>query len=421
MSGSGSWYHLSVKTVGRSAGRSVVAAAAYRLGLSLHDAEIDRTHDYTRRHGVKMTFVFAPEVAPDWVFDPTRLWNEANAAEKRKNSTLAREAELALPASLTDDARARIVQDFSQALVDRYGVAVTAAIHEPSRHGNQANFHAHILFTTRAIDADGFGKKTRVLDDQKTGPVEIVWLREHAANLINAALADGGSDERVDHRSFADRGLVKEPTMHLGPKATEIERRGEISELGDVNRDVKNRNAQLDSLVDELAALDAEIVQAEEQRLDDRYGDDRDVERASFTEAAQEPSAGGSTALRTLRDRRAAELTSLEMPDPGLAVFLPEPSDTPRSPAFKSVEERRISEAIAHHATTQMEAKAPGRRLAKLRSWFGQFREYVAGWRETIQERADHYLAAWEKDEMRERAAEQSPDHRPRPDMEHDR
>ena len=421
MSTSGSWYHLSVKTVGRSAGRSVVAAAAYRLGACLHDQEVDTTHDYTRRHGVKMSLTLAPETAPDWVFDPSRLWNEANVAEKRKNSTLAREAELALPAGLSDEARALIVQDFSQALVDRYGVAVAAAIHEPSRRGDQKNFHAHILFTTRAIDAEGFGKKTRILDDKKTGPQEVIWLRQHAADLINAALEEGGSDERVDHRSYADRGLVKEPTTHLGPKATEIERRGEASELGDVNRHVKTRNAQLDALVDELAALDAEIAQAEEQRLDDRYGDDRELKRASFTEAAQEPRNRHSVAFGAVLARRTAELARLEQPDPGLTMFLPEPSATPRSPAFKAVEERRISEAIAHHAATQMEAKAPGGRLAKLRSWFGQFREYVAGWREAIQERAEHYLTGWERDEMRERAAEQSSDHRTQPGMEHDR
>ncbi len=112
MGASGSWYHLSVKTVGRSAGRSVVAAAAYRLGACLHDKEVAVTHDYTRRHGVHMTHTVAPESAPEWVYDPARLWNEANAAEKRVNSTLAREAELALPASLTNEARALIVQDF---------------------------------------------------------------------------------------------------------------------------------------------------------------------------------------------------------------------------------------------------------------------------------------------------------------------
>ena len=46
---------MSVKTMSRSAGRSVVAAAAYRLGEQLHEAEVDQTHDYRRRSGVTVT------------------------------------------------------------------------------------------------------------------------------------------------------------------------------------------------------------------------------------------------------------------------------------------------------------------------------------------------------------------------------
>jgi hypothetical protein len=33
-----------------------------------------------------------------------------------------------------------------------------------------------------------------------------------------------------------ERGIEGEPTTHLGPAATEMERRGEQSERGDVNR-----------------------------------------------------------------------------------------------------------------------------------------------------------------------------------------
>ena len=49
------WYHCSVKPVSRSAGRSVVAAAAYRLGERLEDAMYATVHDYTRRRGVEAT------------------------------------------------------------------------------------------------------------------------------------------------------------------------------------------------------------------------------------------------------------------------------------------------------------------------------------------------------------------------------
>jgi MobA/MobL family len=61
-----SWYHCSVKPVSRSAGRSVVAAAAYRLGECLHDELYAKTHDYTRRRGVEATFTIVPADAPQW-------------------------------------------------------------------------------------------------------------------------------------------------------------------------------------------------------------------------------------------------------------------------------------------------------------------------------------------------------------------
>jgi|SRR5579883_636138 len=263
-----SWYHCSVKPVSRSAGRSVVAAAAYRLGERLQDERYAVLHDYTRRRGVESAFTLAPAGAPEWALTPERLWNEAEKAETRKNSTLAREVELALPACLSPQERQAIAREFAAALVDRYGVAVSAAIHSPGK-GDERNFHAHILFTTREMTPAGLGKKTRILDDLKTGPKEVTALRELAADIINEALADANSDIRVDHRSFKERGIEREPTTHLGPAASEIERRGEQSDRGDLNRAASDINATLDAvaeLVSERATL-TQAIEEERERL----------------------------------------------------------------------------------------------------------------------------------------------------------
>lgn len=269
---SGNWYHMSVKTIGRSAGRSATAAVAYRLGERIHDEKTDLTHDYRARSGIETSFTLAPGNAPEWAHDPERLWNAAEGAERRKNSTLAREVELALPANVTPEARLSIVQAFSLGLVERYGVGVTAAIHQPGSEGDQRNHHAHIMFTTREFDEDGLGAKTRILDDRKTGPEEVTYMRTYAAQLINEVLADSGSDERVDHRSFKDRGLDAEPTTHSGPAATNKERRGEESDRGDGNRDVEENNARRDKindLVDELAELHQQIAQQTAEEFED--------------------------------------------------------------------------------------------------------------------------------------------------------
>ena len=141
----------------RSAGRSVVAAAAYRLGECLHDERYQTVHDYTRRGGIECTFTVAPVDAPAWAHDPEALWNGAERGETRKNSTLAREVELALPSFLEPGDRQSIAEQFAEALVERYRVAVSVAVHEPSRHGDDRNYHAHILFTTREMTTGGLG------------------------------------------------------------------------------------------------------------------------------------------------------------------------------------------------------------------------------------------------------------------------
>ncbi len=233
-----SWYHCSVKPVSRSAGRSVVAAAAYRLGQCLHDERYDITHDYTRRSGVESAFTALPIDSPEWARSPERLWNAAEQAEKRVNSTLAREIELALPAFLSPEDRRGIAETFARERVERYKVAVSVAIHQPGK-GDERNYHAHILFTTREMTPDGLGKKTRILDDRKTGPQEVTKLRELAADIINAALKEAAdADIRVDHRSFEARGIERGADHALRPRRQrEMERRGEPSSRGDINRD----------------------------------------------------------------------------------------------------------------------------------------------------------------------------------------
>lgn len=108
---------------------------------------------------------------------------------------------------------------------------------------------------------DGLCKKTRVLDDRKTGPQEVIKLRELAAGIINQSLAAVNSDIRVDHRSFKDRGIEREPTTHLGPAASEMERRGEQTERGGINREAD----QVNTLMDERGALDTAIENERER------------------------------------------------------------------------------------------------------------------------------------------------------------
>lgn len=217
-------YHLSVKTVSRSTGRSATAAAAYRSGARIVDRREGVIHDYRRRSGVLSTMIVAPAGAA-WARDREALWNRAELAENRRNSTVAREYELALPAELDAAGRKALVTHFATHLVERYGIAADIAIHAPSQEGDDRNHHAHVLTTTRAVGPDGLGAKTRVLDTATTGAAEIEQLRASWAEMTNAALAASGLDERVDHRSLAAQGVEGPATKHLGPDLTAVERR----------------------------------------------------------------------------------------------------------------------------------------------------------------------------------------------------
>ena len=222
-------YHLSVKTISRSAGRSATAAAAYRAGVEIADERTGEIHDYRRKGGVESAELVLPAGAPEWAADRAALWNAAEQAEKRKNSTVAREFEIALPAELSPDERQRLALDFARELVERHRCAADVAIHAPSKGGDHQNHHAHILLTTRRLTPEGFSEKTRELDDRKTKEVD-GW-RERFASLQNERLRENGLEARVDHRSHAERGIETAPTLHLGPGATGYERRtGELSE-----------------------------------------------------------------------------------------------------------------------------------------------------------------------------------------------
>ena len=227
-------YHLSVKPISRSAGRSATAAAAYRageLGAPIVDERTGDVHDYTRKRGVLSADIVLPDGAPSWAQDRPRLWNAAELAEKRKDACVAREYEVALPAELTPHERRLLALDFAKDMANREGCAVDVCIHEPGRGGDSRNHHAHILRTTRRVEAEGMGAK---LDTEKAGrnrTADLEAVRARWAQLTNERLAEAGNQARVDHRSLVDQGMERAPTVHLGPAATGYERRtGQPSE-----------------------------------------------------------------------------------------------------------------------------------------------------------------------------------------------
>jgi ATP-dependent exoDNAse (exonuclease V) alpha subunit len=237
-------YHLSVKPVSRGAGRSATAAAAYRAAERIKDHTTGQVFDYTRKRGVEHAEIVLPVEAArrdiNWARDRQQLWNAAEVAEKRKDARVAREYEVALPQELSKAQRLDLTREFSQELANRFGCAVDFAIHKPHREGDQRNFHAHILTTTRQVEATGLGAKTSIewadTDRAKQGlgaaKEEVTAIRERWAVLTNEKLQALGHESRVDHRSLEAQGEQRIPSQHMGPAVTAIERRGDHSEVG---------------------------------------------------------------------------------------------------------------------------------------------------------------------------------------------
>lgn len=261
-------YHMSVKTVGRSGGRSATGAAAYRSGERIECERYGLTHDYTRKQGVEHCEIFLPHGAPRWARERSKLWNTAEQKETRKNSTVAREFELALPHELTNDQRIELVKSFSERLVHRHRMAVDACIHAPDKQGNNLNHHAHILCTTRRLSEDGFTEKTRELDVKNSGEVDH-W-REVWADMVNEHLQRASVEARVDHRTLeAQRAeaieqgdkvkaeaLNYEPTIHEGAKVRHMSKRG-----------IETNRARQNAELEEAKIIHLEAFRAKQKKL----------------------------------------------------------------------------------------------------------------------------------------------------------
>ena len=249
-------YRLSAQVISRGKGQSSVASAAYRSASRLVDERTGEIHDYGRKGGLIHSEVMTPEGTPDWMQDRAQLWNAVEAVERRKDAQLAREVQLSLPHELTQAQRQALVLGFVQEQFVSRGMIADVAIHAPSDKGDQRNHHAHVMLTMRNLTVDGFGKKNR---DWNSPEVLEQW-RENWARHQNRALERHGHEARVDHRSYEAQGIDREPSQHLGPVASDMERNGNPSRIGDENRAIANDNAERVRDHIEAARLASEIA-----------------------------------------------------------------------------------------------------------------------------------------------------------------
>ena len=255
-------YHCSIKIVSRGKGKSAVAAAAYRSGEKLTNEWDGLTHDYTKKGGVVHSEILLPAHAPPAFSDRSTLWNSVELSEKSNNAQLAREVEIALPVELSREEQTRLVRDYCSSQFVSKGMVADFNLHDTGG----GNPHAHILLTMRPLDEKGAwlpkSKKEYVLDENgekirlpsgryKTRKVDLmdwnnrenaeVWRRAWA-DLANEFLAQNNRPERIDHRSYERQGIDQIPTVHVGVSATQMEKKGIVTERGELNRNIKAAN-----------------------------------------------------------------------------------------------------------------------------------------------------------------------------------
>ena len=317
-------YHCSIKIVSRGKGKSAVAAAAYRSGEKLTNEWDGLTHDYTKKGGVVHSEILLPAHAPPAFSDRSTLWNSVELSEKSNNAQLAREVEIALPVELSREEQTRLVREYCSSQFVSKGMIADFNLHDTGG----GNPHAHILLTMRPLDEKGAwlpkSKKEYVLDENgekirlpsgryKTRKVDLVdWNnRENAevwrrawADLTNEFLAQNNRPERIDHRSYERQGIDQIPTVHVGVSATQMEKKGIVTERGELNRSIKAANrilreirrlvrglkdwiAELKerkaALLEALAEARAQASEPTIPQLLARYMEQRGEERADWT------------------------------------------------------------------------------------------------------------------------------------------
>jgi len=246
-------YHLHVKVIGRKAGSSAVASAAYRSASRLRDERIDRVQDFSAKRGVVHSEVLLPDHAPEVWEDRERLWNDVEAFEVRKDAQLAREVEFAIPREMTQAQGIELARDFAQSEFVDQGMIADLNVHWDVGEDGMPKPHAHVMLTMREVDEDGFGKKMR--DWNRTEMVER-W-RERWAEHVNERLAELDIDARIDHRSLEVQGIGLEPQSQIGAPAQRIEGEGiEAADRADMHREIARNNGER-IIADPSVALDA--------------------------------------------------------------------------------------------------------------------------------------------------------------------
>ena len=99
-----------------------------------------------------------------------------------------------------------------------------------------------------------YGRQNPITERWNSDEQLVLW-RAAWADVANRHLERTGHEERIDHRSHAERGLLERPTVHEGVVARAMEKKGIISDRCELNRQIKTDNALLRELRGQVKKL----------------------------------------------------------------------------------------------------------------------------------------------------------------------
>ena len=226
---------------------------------------------------------------PAWAREDTAEFWRASDEHERANGNTYREYELALPREPSAEARVALVERFVEQELGTTRV-YQWAIHAGRASDGGEQPHVHLMFSDRQLDRiergpEQFFKRYNAKNPERGGAKKFSYgadkaeaalayegIRERWATVQNRALEAAGVEARVDHRSLKDQGVLdREPQVHRGPAVSGIEARGEVSHIGERQREqVRARSAARAMVVEEVRVVEREEVVAERLAVRER-------------------------------------------------------------------------------------------------------------------------------------------------------
>ena len=326
-------YHMSMSNVSRAHGSSSCATLSYISGRAVREERTGQTYSYGRAERVVCTETMIPDYAPAAFSDPSNLFNAIESFETSENARTAKKICVALPREFDLQTSRQVIEDYiKRNFVDK-GYCATYAIHY-DKDGN--NPHAHILIPNRQLAKDGSWnakrKMTYQLDDRgnrvplidpKTGAQKVdsrgrkAWKRINAvanplddrqtlkqlraswAEVCNARLQ---TEDHIDARSYADQGKEQIPTVHEGYAARAMAERGEVSERVELNKQIREANAELMRIAAARQTCYANLIVLQQEQAEAARAAARAAEERQRQEEAARAAARAAEAERQRED-----------------------------------------------------------------------------------------------------------------------